>query len=74
LPAISLRSSLAPVIDAYRTSPDRLEVQPDGISGHLSEWLRAQLSEMPEGSGSPGKKPNWVLVYWHYWISSAVVR
>jgi dienelactone hydrolase len=58
LPASSLRSSLAPVIDAYRTSPDRLEVQPDGISGHLSEWLRTQLSETPEGSGSPGKKSN----------------
>ena len=54
----SLRSSMAPVIDAYRASPDRLEVQPEVVSGHFSEWLPAQLNETPESSGRREKMPN----------------
>ncbi|MGI8958328.1 MAG: acetylxylan esterase [Bryobacteraceae bacterium] len=55
LPATPLSSSLALVINAYRASPGRLEIQGGGISGDPSEWLRKQLSETPDGSGNETK-------------------
>ena len=50
LPASSLRSSLAPVVEAYRDSPDRLEFQAEGGSARVSEWLRTQLKNAPATS------------------------
>jgi cephalosporin-C deacetylase-like acetyl esterase len=52
VPAISLRDSLTLVTDAYRPSPGRLEVQPEGVPSYVSQWLRSQLRQTPEDSWS----------------------
>ena len=47
LPTSSLRSSLAPAIEAYRDSAGHLQLEPEGGSSHVSEWLRTTLNDVP---------------------------